>query len=74
MAFRDAQNQRRQKAAKRAFEVIELARLLKLSAESAEALYDRAGGDLVRCVVIAKEEGLVPASVEVPPISAIGRK
>ena len=74
MDFREAQKVKDRKAAKRAFDIIELARQVELSAEAAEALYDQAEGDLMRAVVMAKEKGLVPASTNPPPISAVGRR
>ena len=57
----------------RAFEVIELARRSALSAEAAELLYNRAGGDLARAIVIGREEGLLSGPPKIPPISATGR-
>jgi hypothetical protein len=73
MDVKEAQNRERRAAAKRAFEVIELARQLGLSAEVAEALYERSGENLVRSIARAKEEGLVSASLDLPAISTVGR-
>ena len=64
---------RQRAASQRAFQIVELARRLDVTAEVAEGVYERSGGDLVLAVALARADGLVPASVEVPPISAVGR-